>query len=132
MLAHATLTELLAVLYGVFFFATGIGLFLNPQTAQGLVKGAQDNVFVTFLLGAFAFVIGGLVVAFHNDWSAPLPIVVSLIGWLTLIRGLFILTLEPVFISILKWFAFDPRPVRIVSVLIIVLGGGLTYFGWPA
>jgi vacuolar-type H+-ATPase subunit I/STV1 len=49
-----------------------------------------------FVVGAFTVLVGLAVVLAHNRWSGgPLAIIVTLYGWLMLIRGLIYVSLSP-------------------------------------
>jgi hypothetical protein len=49
-----------------------------------------------FIAGVIALLTGLAMVLGHNVWSGgALPVIVTLVGWLTLIKGLLILFLSP-------------------------------------
>jgi hypothetical protein len=66
---------------------------LGPWTSL-VVLGADPALL--FVVGAFTVLVGLAVVIAHNRWSGgPLAIVVTLYGWLMLIRGLTYVSLSP-------------------------------------
>ena len=62
---------------------------LAPSEALNLHIWSNNIPPVTYLNGLILFVAGFSVVRFHNLWTVGWPVIVTLIGWLTLLGGLF-------------------------------------------
>jgi len=87
------------------FLARLIGLYCLIAALAMAVRGAQTVAMVTallhdgplvFILGMLLLVAGLAVVLAHNLWSGGvLPIIVTLIGWATLIKGCVFMALSP-------------------------------------
>lgn len=84
------------------FLARFIGLFTLLTVAGLLVRGGaiiESSVAdgpVMFTLAIISLGGGAAVVVGHNHWSGgALPVVVTLIGWLSLAKGLLLLFLPP-------------------------------------
>jgi hypothetical protein len=90
------LTVYLGKLLGLFTLITSFWLLVERQTAVSTIPALLGNrpVMVVFAIIALA---GGLaIVLAHNIWSGgPLPVLVTLIGWVMLIRGVLFLFLPP-------------------------------------
>jgi hypothetical protein len=83
-------------LLGLYLIAVSLSIFAHPQATVDIMKRIiQDPplLFITGLLG----VTGGLaIVLAHNVWSGgALPIIVSIFGWVSLAKGILLLTLSP-------------------------------------
>ncbi len=91
MLADATLTEILARIFGLYMLAAGIGLALNSADMLKMVEEMRQNPLAFYLGGLIAFAIGATIVSLHNDFSSGLAILVSLIGWVALAEGVIML-----------------------------------------
>ena len=66
------------------------------------IKGKKG--FMLYFFGIFALIIGLLVVLSHNVWEADYRVVITIIGWLALIKGIAYLTLPwGWFKSIVNW-----------------------------
>ena len=50
----------------------------------------SDDIYM-FLGGIIALVVGMSVITFHNIWNSPLAIVISLFGWLGVLKGLILI-----------------------------------------
>jgi vacuolar-type H+-ATPase subunit I/STV1 len=59
-------------------------------------RGLLDNPPVLFFIGLVTLAVGLAIVLVHNVWcGGTLPVIVTLVGWLTLIKGLLFLFLSP-------------------------------------
>ena len=87
-----------------------------------------------FIAGLLGFTAGLAIVLAHNVWSGGvLPIVVTLFGWASLIKGMLLLVLSPetesrVFIAGLR---FDQFP-NLYAAFLLLIGVYLTYAGFSS
>jgi uncharacterized membrane protein len=89
-------TIFLARLIGLFALVQSAAMFIHKEpmveTATGLVRDRP----LLLLLGLLALAAGLAMVLSHNVWSGgALPAVVTLIGWIILVRGAVLLLLSP-------------------------------------
>ena len=85
-LAVSTIT--LARVLGVFILAIGLAVLRSPARFIRIRDEFEASSAPLFLAGVIALAIGLVLVTFHNFWSDPLAILVSLCGWLILFKGL--------------------------------------------
>ena len=71
----------------IFFFI----LCFNPKRIKQIIEDIQDEKF-TILISFLAIIIGLLNILFHNIWEANIRLVVTLFGWLALLKGIMLLT----------------------------------------
>ena len=127
------LTIYLGRLLGLFTLITSFWLLTERQTTLSTIPALLGNrpAMVIFAIIALA---GGLaIVLAHNIWSGgPLPILVTLIGWVMLIRGLLFLFLPPeATLYVLAAMQFE-RLFYIYLAIPFVLGIYLTYLSFAA
>ena len=91
MFADATLTEILARIFGLYMLAAGIGLALNSDNMLKMVEEMRQSPLAFYLGGLIAFAIGATIVSLHNDFSGPLAIFITLFGWVALAEGVIML-----------------------------------------
>jgi uncharacterized protein YjeT (DUF2065 family) len=122
------LTLHLAVLIGLYLVAAGIGGLTGHARWDELVAEIERSPGLLYLLGAFAFAVGALVVMIHNRWTDPLAMIVSLIGWAALTEGLVLLAYPPAWLAIARPMLRHVRAVAIAAILIgaLFLLAGLT------
>jgi len=129
----STRTIFLARLIGLFAILLSLSEFLHKQatveTAAALVRD-RPLLFILAMLGLLA---GLAIVLAHNVWSGgALPIVVTLFGWILLIRGALLLFLSPEAVAgLIDFFHFE-QLFYLYAGITLVLGLYLTYAGFKA
>ena len=88
------LTIFLGKLIGAYCLIVGLTMMANRRTMVGAVNALIRSPPLALLAGVFAVAVGlGLVIG-HNIWSGgALPVVVTLVGWAALIKGVALLAL---------------------------------------
>jgi hypothetical protein len=130
-LAMNPLTVYLGRLLGLFTLITSFWLLVERQNAISTIPALLGNrpVMVIFAIIALA---GGLAIVLgHNIWSGgPLPVLVTLIGWIMLIRGVLFLFLPPeATLHIFAAMQFE-RFFYIYLAIPFILGIYLTYLSF--
>jgi hypothetical protein len=102
-------TAFLSRLIGLYCILMALAMASHRELAADTVTALLHNAPLLFVLGAIV-VIGGLAMVLgHNVWSGgPPAVVVSIIGWATLIKGVLFLFLSPeaeseVFLGVLHY-----------------------------
>ena len=89
-------TVFLSRLIGLYCILASLAMAAHRQTTVETMTALIHTPPVLFLAGIIALLAGLAMVLGHNVWSGgALPVVVTLVGWVTLIRGLFVLFLSP-------------------------------------
>ncbi len=116
-------------LAGIPLFVMGLVWVIRPQSLKQIIKDMAANKGALLLAGISAFVIGYLIVAFHNVWSGGSTVIITVIGWLALLKGLFItiaasanMDLYAVIARIRKFFVVLPWLVLIVGLVALYFG----------
>jgi hypothetical protein len=107
-------------------------MIMHKRATIEMVMALVHDTPVLFVVGIFTLVAGLAIVLAHNIWSVgPLPIVVTFLGWLTLIKGLLFLFLTPeaavgFFLIGLHYEQF----FYLYAAISLILGVYLTYGGF--
>lgn len=89
-------TSFLGRLIGLYCILFALVMFLRKQAVLDGVTGVLSNPGTMLTLGVILLFAGIAVVLVHNVWSGgALPVIVTLIGYLTVLKGLLILLLPP-------------------------------------
>jgi len=130
----STRTAFLGQLIGLFCVIVALSMFANKQAAVDTATGLIRNAPLDFVVGLMTVAAGLAMVLGHNVWSGgALPVVVTLIGWATLIKGLLFLFLSPetesgIFLAGLHYGQF----FYVYAAFSLLLGIYLTYAGFRA
>ena len=90
------LTHFLARLLGLFCIVISIMMLSRREAMLAIVTSCVPNAALLFLVEILGLAAGLAIVLGHNLWSSGLlPLIVTLIGWLTLIRRVILLFLSP-------------------------------------
>jgi len=122
-----TVTQLLAAFIGMYMLAAGIGVLSEPNSYSKMLDELQENTALGFLTGAFTLALGAAMVAFHNLWADPLAIVVSVIAWWTLIKGILLLAARRPFLKLANLISF--KNSFALGVAVVLAGAVILYAG---
>ena len=87
-------TIFLSRLLGLFLLAVSLSLLLRGQELLAIMSALINDAPMLMNLGMAALLAGLAIVLSHNIWSGgALPVVVTLFGWILLLRGLLLLML---------------------------------------
>ncbi|WP_420318558.1 hypothetical protein [Ekhidna sp.] len=113
---------------GVVYLTVGIGLFLFREVYILALRKILDSPGYA-LLGGFMAIVGGMaMVNYHNYWVNDWRVIITIIGWIALIKGILIL-LFPLYFD---WFK-KLLLVRIgkgLTIVIVAVGLFFTYLGF--
>ncbi|MCI0600648.1 MAG: hypothetical protein L0Y60_14220 [Beijerinckiaceae bacterium] len=125
------LTLFLSRLIGLLLLALSSAMALNQRSIAETAGLLIHDRPLLLILGLITLTAGLAMVLAHNIWSGgALPIVVTLIGWITLIRGIVLLLVPPeVLASFVEKFDIE-KHFYVPSAITFVLGFYLTYMGF--
>ncbi|MHC4287610.1 MAG: hypothetical protein ACYSUS_08095 [Planctomycetota bacterium] len=117
-------------LFSLVYLAVGVGMLISPGFYKKLFTDFCENAAVMYLGGVSALAIGYVILAHRGirctqDWS----MILSLIGWIALIKGILILVQPKIMIALTKAIMKDSL-LKVLPVIIIVLGLALAFLGF--
>ena len=102
--------------YLIIFFTI---LSFNPKRILQLLKDLQDQKFV-ILISFIAIIIGLLNILSHNVWEPDWRLIITLIGWVSLIIGLSLFIFPARTSKILE--NFNVKFVQLMYMLLLIIG----------
>ena len=126
-------TIFLSRLLGAYLAVVALAMMVHPHTTLSMVNQLDHDPPVLFLLGVITVAIGLALVVGHNVWSGgALPVTLSVLGWISLIKGLAFLLMAPEGVANLlaamhyeQWYAFYLAISVVVGAYLIY--GGMRY-----
>lgn len=82
------LSRFLARIVAVVYLSAGLGAFFNADYYLKLYNDMSGSAGLTYLAGFMALIMGFLIVNYHNRWSRNWTVLITIIGWLSLIKGI--------------------------------------------
>ena len=123
------LSLFLAKLIGLYLVIVCLAVLYNRDLVASLVREMGSNTFVLIFSGTIHLVLGLLVVLSHNIWSADWRGLITLIGWITLVKGMLRLFFPQ---KVQRWAAHFVAGNKhlIIDVIFLVIGIYLTFIGF--
>jgi uncharacterized protein YjeT (DUF2065 family) len=120
----------LARLIGPVLVVIGFSALISPQSYRAMAYEFLHSYALIYISGLFALICGLALVLAHNVWVAGWPAIISVLGWLGIIGGVFRI-LAPQQVSALGTGMMSHPVLPIVSgLLVIAIGLTLSYFGY--
>ncbi len=126
-------TIFLSRLIGLFLIVVCLAMLMQKQTMVEIADAILADRPLMLVLGLIALVAGLAIVLLHNVWSGgALPVVVTLCGWVILMRGVLLLFVPPdVMLRLWSVLRFDEW-LYVYAGLVMALGLYLTYAGFES
>ena len=125
------LTKFYAKLMGLWIVLTVIGMIVSQRAAIATLNAFFADPPLMWITGVFTMLFGLAIVLTHNRWSGgPVPVIVTLYGWIALIKGLTFAWLPPSLQTTAYQSLHFDRYFLIYFVVALVIGGYLIYGGF--
>jgi len=115
----------------VIYLSVGVGMLINPDYYQRLFAEVSKDSLAMYVGGFMALILGFTLVTYHNIWVQGWQVLVTIIGWLALIKGFLILAFPRVMQRLTKSM-LKTKNTSSLSVFVILLGLIFMYFGFIA
>ena len=127
-------TIFLSRLIGLYCIVIAVSMMTRRQATVETVTALLQNPSMMLIVGIITLVAGLAMVLAHNIWSGgALVVVVTLVGWITLIKSLFFLFLPPEIEAGLFLGQLHYRQLfYMYTAISLVLGVYLTYGGFKS
>jgi hypothetical protein len=118
----------LAQILGIGFAVLGLSMFFNKKWTAVAMEEIFKNQGVVWLAGLITLILGLVLVALNNIWTSGLPLFITILGWLTLIKGAVILLFPNLTVSYYgkmnkgNIFAWGGVVVLILSLVLLYSG----------
>jgi hypothetical protein len=121
---------LLAQFWGwLLVIACTIYLFKREPLWEELHRLAEDRGF-TLLSGWIALILGLVTVLLHNAWIADWRVVITIFGWLSLVKGIVRLGFPSIFQKVVRVYKSGIWLTRGSLAICILLGAWLIWASW--
>lgn len=129
------LSIFLAKLIGPALLIIGLSALVNRHTYREVAREFIDSPALIVFAGLAALALGLPLVVTHNLWTWNWPVVITLLGWLSLVAGVMRLVVPGVLQTVGRAMASNDGVMIGAGLLYIALGLWLSlagYLGWGA
>jgi hypothetical protein len=124
-------TMLLAQIWGPVMIAVGLGFFTSPAYYSKVYRDLEKAPFAVLFFGMFAIAAGILQLQVHTIWNTLPQIVITLLGWGLIVKGVICVTFPALADRGGDW-ALDAKVVPAAGAVILLLGAYLSWIGYFA
>ena len=123
-------SQFLARLIGPVMFVLGASMVINARIYTEMAAEFVASRALVYLAGAIALAAGLSIVLNHNVWVADWRILITLLGWLATIAGIFRLLFPDTVRSMGRTMFTSEKPVFTTGIVWIALGAILAIAGY--
>jgi hypothetical protein len=123
------LSILIARVISLVYLAAAAGAIFSADRYRRLVDDFFSNAGLTYVSGFMTIVIGSLIVNFHNIWVSNWTVLITIIGWLALVKGVLLIAF-PKFVQGYSKLFLEGRGFRMFPYIAIFMGLLFGYFGF--
>ncbi len=121
---------ILAKILGPYCLIVALGGLLNLKVYQRVISEFMTNAALVYLGGILALLFGLLVLRFHHIWTLDWRIIITIIGWMGIIKGICLILFPGSLAQVAKWYQKSPVFLASHLILALVLGIILTVVGY--
>ncbi len=125
-------SQLIAQILGPLYLTATLGWLMNRDFYRNMITGFASNHAVLYMGGVMAFLFGAVVLRFNNIWTADWRVLITLLGWAGLIKGLTILVFPQTMIRFSHTLVHNNIALFIGFGFAFLAGAALTWFGYFA
>lgn len=126
------LSIVIARIISITYLAFGFGLLFSSQFYKREIPKLVENPALLIYGGFLATVLGSLLIYYHNTWENSWTTVITVIGWIGLIKGITLLIFPGSFKIYKNTIFHQDYLLYILVPLTFIVGLVLGYFGFIA
>jgi hypothetical protein len=131
------ITVFLAQIWGPVMLVLGLGMLVSRNRYRRMCRELGQKDF-SVLLFALLAVVGGVVqIGVHNSWGSLVEVIISLLGWSLLVKGVVFAIFPRLVGKVAKYWAdstvaSSTVAISTVGAVVLIIGGYLSWVGFLA
>lgn len=124
----------LAQIIGPLLMLVAIGFLYNQDHYAKMVEHFLKNAELYYFSGVMALLVGLFIVINHNIWIADWRVIITVIGWLSVLKGVIRIVFPTYGAKYANAFTDSSLSLNIGAVIILIFGAILCFqgFTWSA
>ncbi len=111
----------IARVFGLCYLIIGVGFIFNRKAFQRVMEDFCKNAALLFFAALFALVIGVVIILTHNVWVANWTVMITIIGWAGLIKGIWMIVFPDTVPKFMKAYQ-ENKNLLIVHSVVVFMG----------
>jgi hypothetical protein len=120
------LSVLVAKILALTYISAGIAVLSGKITFSKIAEDFERSQGLTFVSGFITLIIGMLLVHYHNIWLKDWTVLITIIGWVTLLKGFMLIAFPQSITSFKGMYKYS----RVWGIFMIAIGLLFGYFGF--
>ena len=121
---------LVAKILAIYLLAVGVGMFNGNINIKKMMDSFEKSQGLLLVAGFICIILGFLIVDNHNIWVKDWTVIVTIVGWATLAKGVLLIAFPKTFMSMGK--SVYKNNSQALSYLVLALGAVLAYYSFVA
>lgn len=110
----------LAKIVGFYLIIKLIAVWKNYDKLPSIIEGLKNNDALRLSVGLITAILGFLIVLSHNIWTWDYRVIITIIGWLVLIKGSLI-SFSGAYLDKMSGFLFKKSSFYLILILSVIL-----------
>lgn len=116
-------------LIGLTYLCAGLGLLIHPRFQKNMLDGFVTNAGLVYSIAFPTLLVGFLLVAYHNEWIMKWPVILTIFGWIALLKGITMFVLPELYQMIASKLEDKTAFLRVIAAVVAVIGAALLFIG---
>ena len=120
----------LAKRMGPFFLVVGASLLINQAQFRGIADEVLRSPALVFLTGLMILPVGLAIALTHNVWAADWRVLITVLGWLTIISAALRLLAPKHAVGLGRRLLAQPNALYVSAAIWLVVGALFCFYGY--
>ena len=121
-----------AKIFGLCYLIIGIGFLFNRQVFRQIMEDYCKNAALVFYGGLISLAVGLAIVLNHNVWTMHWPVIITILGWLAILKGIWIIVFPGSLQQFMGAYLENKKLQMFQMIFALLFGAALTFFGFFA
>lgn len=119
-------SQFIAQIIALLYLATGIAALRGVLDFKKVVDDFEKSPALTFIVGLIALILGMLLVRWHNIWIKDWSVLITLFGWISVLKGFMFLAFPENLGKFKGWF----KNTKQWGYMLVAISMLFAYFGF--
>ncbi|PHR58018.1 MAG: hypothetical protein COA47_10940 [Robiginitomaculum sp.] len=123
---------LIAKILGPLYLVSGFAWVFNRDAYGKMMTDFTQQRGLLYVSAVLAFLFGAVILTFHNIWTANWQVLITMLGFLGLLKGLTLLVFPEMAMKMANALIGNQRLTGLLFVVVFMVGAILVWFGYLA
>jgi hypothetical protein len=120
----------IAKLMGPILCVVAISILFDEKSIRAMAKDVFGSHALLYIFGIVDLLLGLVLVTVHNVWVLDWRVIITLIGWISIVRGLVRILFTPYVMKNAPKLFRKQGLLMGVAIVMLILGAVLSYYGY--